>query len=114
MAEMIHDQELRTGTLADGLDDAVDPKTNLSLGYDKRVDPWGFPYQYKNLRTNSGKGNGNARKDKYLKPVNSDFDLYSLGLDGKSQPSLTDQFSRDDVLRARDGGFFGTAEDFDP
>ena len=114
MAETIHDQEVRTGVLGDGLDDAVDPKTGISLGYDKRVDPWGFPYQYKNLRTLSNKGNGNARQDKNLKPVNSDFDLYSFGPDGQSSASITDAKSRDDVLRARDGGFYGTAVDFDP
>ena len=114
MSRVIHDQEVRTGVLADGLDDVVDPGTSKSLGWDGRVDPWGFPYEYKNLRTMSLKGKGNARQDKNLKPVNSDFDLYSVGPDGKTAPSLTDAKSRDDVVRARDGGFIGTAAEFDP
>ena len=114
MSRVIHDQEVRTGVLADGLDDVVDPVTNQPIGWDNRVDPWGFRYEYKNLRSMSPKGKGNARQDKNLKPVNSDFDLYSVGPDGKTAPSLTDAKSRDDVVRARDGGFIGTATEFDP
>ena len=59
-------------------------------------------------------GNGHARKDKVLKPLNSDFDLYSVGPDGQTQASLTSSVSRDDVVRARDGAFIGTAAEFDP
>lgn len=114
MSRVIHAQEVRTGVLADGLEDVVDPVSGQSLRWDGRVDPWGFPYEYKNLRNFSLKGNGNARQDKNLKPVNSDFDLYSVGRDGVTAPSLTDARSRDDVVRARDGGFIGTAAEFDP
>ncbi len=77
-----------------------------------KLDPWGRPYQYFNL-TNS-KGNGKARKDKKLNPLNSDFDLYSMGKDGQTQTSLMVKVSRDDVIRARDGRFIGLAQDFDP
>jgi len=77
-----------------------------------RNDPWGRPYQYFNLR--DSKGNGSARKDKKLSPLNSDFDLYSLGKDGLSKPQLNNKESRDDVVRARDGKYIGLAEDFDP
>ena len=75
-------------------------------------DPWGRPYQYYNLQAK--KGNGGARKDKKLAPLNSDFDLYSLGKDGLSKPQLNNKESRDDVVRARDGKYIGLAEDFDP
>ena len=77
-----------------------------------RNDPWGRPYQYFNLQAK--KGNGGARKDKKLAPLNSDFDLYSLGKDGQSMPQLNNKLSRDDVVRARDGKYIGLAEDFDP
>lgn len=77
-----------------------------------RLDPWGRPYQYFDL--GSRKGNGMARKDKKLAPLNSDFDLYSLGKDGQSKPPLVTPVSRDDVVRARDGKFIGLAQDFDP
>jgi len=77
-----------------------------------RNDPWGRPYQYYNLQAK--KGNGGARKDKKLAPLNSDFDLYSLGKDGQSMSQLNNKVSRDDVVRARDGKYIGLAEDFDP
>lgn len=78
----------------------------------ERSDPWGNAYRYFNLRNVSG--NGQARKDKKLAPLNSDFDLYSVGKDGESQENLGHPRSRDDVVRARDGAFIGTAEEFDP
>ena len=40
--------------------------------------------------------------------------VYSIGPDGLTNASLTHANSRDDVVRARDGGFIGTAEEFDP
>ena len=64
---------------------------------------------------NGGGGNGGggqsdrARKDHNLHPLNSDFDLYSMGPDGESQPALTAKASWDDIIRASDGGFVGRA-----
>jgi general secretion pathway protein G len=42
-------------------------------------------------------------------PLNTDYDLYSRGKDGKSQPSITNALSLDDVIRANDGAFLGLA-----
>jgi len=103
MQKTIRDTERTKGTLPDDLG---------AVGFGGKADPWGRPYEYFNLRTS--KGNGKARKDKSLKPLNSDFDLYSVGPDGASAASLSSKVSRDDVLRARDGRFIGTAEEFDP
>jgi general secretion pathway protein G len=88
------------------------PATLADVGFDGRVDPWNQPYEYVNLRTSPA--SVKARKDKNLKPLNSDFDLYSIGPDGLTAASLTNSASRDDVIRARDGAFIGTAADFDP
>ena len=88
------------------------PDTLADVSLDTLTDPWGRPYQYFNLTT--AKGNGQARKDKKLNPLNSDYDLYSVGADGDSKPQITNAVSRDDVVRARDGGFIGLASDFDP
>ena len=77
-----------------------------------KLDPWGQPYEYFNLT--DSKGNGQARKDKNLNPLNSDFDLYSVGKDGMTSSSLMVKTSRDDVIRANDGRFIGLAKDFDP
>ena len=75
-------------------------------------DPWGNPYQYTNLEDVNG--NGKARKNKNLVPINSDFDLWSNGKDGASQSPLTAQVSRDDIVRANDGRFVGLASEYDP
>lgn len=88
------------------------PASLADVGFDGRLDPWGQPYEYVNLRTSPA--SVKARKDKNLKPLNSDFDLYSIGPDGLTAASLTNSKSRDDVIRARDGAFIGTAEEFDP
>ena len=80
------------------------------IGQANKLDPWGRPYVYVNLQTS--KGNGGARKDHKLNPLNSDYDLYSLGKDGVSKPQITQQESLDDVIRAHDGAFIGLASNF--
>ncbi len=57
-------------------------------------------------------GIGGARKDRFLVPINSDFDLYSMGKDGQSVGPLTAQKSHDDVIRANDGSYYGLASNF--
>lgn len=104
MSKGIRRHETSKGALPDSLNEVAD--------YGTRTDPWGRPYEYVNLR--NMKGNGAARKDKKLAPLNSDFDLYSVGPDGLTEAQLGRPTSRDDVVRARDGAFIGTAEDFDP
>ena len=79
----------------------------------------------------SGNGNGNAkgkdstndenpledekskpRKDHFLVPVNSDFDLYSMGEDRKSQAPFTAAASFDDIVRVDDGRYVGLVSEF--
>jgi prepilin-type N-terminal cleavage/methylation domain-containing protein len=103
MQKTIKGYEVSKGALPDALAD---------VGYGTKLDPWGRPYEYLNLR--NMKGNGKARKDKSLAPLNSDFDLYSIGRDGLTEAALSNKASRDDVVRARDGRFIGPAEEFDP
>jgi general secretion pathway protein G len=45
-------------------------------------------------------------------PINTDFDLYSMGPDGRSAPPLTASDSRDDIVRANNGRFVGIAADY--
>lgn len=94
--------QLFVGTLPDSL---------VDVGRDTMSDPYGNPYQYLNIAT-AGKGKGQLRKDKFLVPLNSDFDLYSKGKDGNSQPPLTAKTSQDDIIRANDGGFVGLASQY--
>ena len=75
-------------------------------------DPWGRDYQFLNFNSPAPGVQGMIRKDHNLHPLNSEFDLYSLGEDGLSQSPLTARASRDDVIWARDGAFVGLAEDY--
>jgi general secretion pathway protein G len=74
------------------------------------IDPWGRPYVYTDLTQRGSRGR--ARKDGRLNPINADFDLYSVGEDGRSAGPLTAPMSHDDVIRAREGAFLGLARDF--
>lgn len=57
-------------------------------------------------------GVGGARKDRFLVPINSDFDVYSMGKNLDSVAPLNPPKSQDDVIRASDGGFYGLARNF--
>jgi general secretion pathway protein G len=87
------------------------PESLEALG-DIPKDPWGRDYQFLNFASPAPGIKGKIRKDHNLHPLNSEFDLYSLGKDGQSRAPLTARASRDDVIWARDGGFVGPAEDF--
>ena len=99
---LIQDYYKDNGVYPDDLADIISPPP---------TDPWGKPYRY--LRINGGgTGLGAQRKDKNLVPINSDFDLYSMGPDGRSTSALTANISRDDIVRGRNGGFYGLATDY--
>jgi len=83
------------------------PASLQDVGMDGKLDPWGRPYEY--LLMTSEQGKHGFRKDKNLHPLNSDYDLYSCGRDGDSVPPLTARQSRDDIVRANNGGFVGLA-----
>jgi general secretion pathway protein G len=89
--------------------DAPLPASLALIGRGALVDPWGNPYQYNPFPPDKTVPNG-ARRDRFLVPINSTFDLYSMGEDGTSVPPLNAQKSRDDIIRANDGGFIGLAE----
>jgi general secretion pathway protein G len=109
------------------------PDSLAEINMDTMRDPWGNPYQYLNLsksknenenenENENGNGNGKgkgqdanvgkARKDRNLVPINSDYDLYSMGKDGASVSPLTAKASRDDIIRANNGRFIGRAADY--
>ncbi|MCK5913178.1 MAG: prepilin-type N-terminal cleavage/methylation domain-containing protein, partial [Desulfuromusa sp.] len=66
------------------------------------LDPWGNPFQYIPIldKPLTGPGKVKPRKDKFLHPLNSDYDLWSMGPDGQSQLPLTALASHDDIIRA--------------
>lgn len=106
------------------------PSSLAAIGWN-RLDPWGNAYQYLDLTTfddkgksaektkgkDKDKGGGDGpkvkpRKDKNLKPLNTDFDLFSMGADGDYKDTLSAAASRDDIVRANDGTFIGLAVDY--
>ena len=89
----------------------VYPNSLADIGRATLMDPWGNPYRYLNIAS-AGPGKGSLRKNKFLNPLNSDFDLYSEGADGASKPPLTAGPSRDDIVRANDGAFIGLASTY--
>lgn len=86
------------------------PTTLADINRDKFPDPWGNPYRYLNFADTKGKGA--MRKDRFLVPINTFFDLYSMGKDGRSVPPLTAKVSQDDVIWANDGDYVGKASQF--
>lgn len=89
----------------------VPPDDLEQVGLGDKLDPWGRPYQYLNVFADTP-GPPDPRKDLFLHPLNSDFDLYSLGADGKSNSPLTSKQSRDDIIRANNGGYIGIAAEY--
>lgn len=87
--------------LPDALSDVVSPIPK---------DPWGNEFVY--LRLDPPSRGSHPRKDHNLVPINSDFDLYSKGEDGRSTGPLTAKHSRDDLIRANNGAYFGAASDY--
>jgi len=126
MERLIVTYEHTHDDLPDSLDD---------IGEGGRLDPWGNPYEYLRVaETRKGRkelikrgdledtkltraerkalDKRKPRKDRFLTPVNTDYDLYSKGPDGLSKPDLNKKVSRDDIVRVVDGGFIGRAIDF--
>ncbi len=90
-------------------DNRAYPAGLADIGMAGKLDPWGRPYVYYNIDAN---GKGGARKDHALNPLNTDFDIYSVGADGLSKHQITQKDSLDDVLRASNGAFVGLASTF--
>ena len=88
---------------------------SMNLG-ERLIDHWGHPYQYLvlyGLTTAEAKAAG-ARKRKNLNPINTDFDLYSMGPDGETSENLKSSKGKDDIVRADDGAYIGIADGYEP
>jgi general secretion pathway protein G len=79
----------------------------------QQLDPWQRPFQYLKIEgADSHNWHGACRRDRNLNPLNTDFDLYSMGADGQTAKQVNNKDSLDDIIRARDGGFIGLGADF--
>jgi len=82
------------------------------IGRQNFLDPWGSPYQYRNLAQGPHTGAGKpkfCRRDRSFNPLNYDFDLYSVGPD-RTLPThnqITVNKGADDIVRAGDGSYVG-------
>ncbi|MEW6560239.1 MAG: prepilin-type N-terminal cleavage/methylation domain-containing protein [Pseudomonadota bacterium] len=85
------------------------PDSLADIGIAGKLDPWGHPYVYYNIEAN---GRGGARKDKALNPINTDYDLYSMGANGQTQSQISSKVSLDDIIRANNGAYIGLASNY--
>ena len=87
------------------------------IGRDRFRDPWGTPYQYRNLAQGPHTGGGKpqfCRRDRSFNPLNYDFDLYSVGPDRQvpTHNQITVNKGSDDIVRAANGRYVGEGAKF--
>lgn len=87
------------------------------IGKDNFKDPWGTPYQYRNLAQGPHTGGGKpkfCRRDRSFNPLNYDFDLYSVGPDRQvpTNNQITADKGADDIVRAANGRYVGEGAKF--
>jgi general secretion pathway protein G len=85
------------------------PQDLMVICSTEKLDPWGTPYKYLSFE---GASKGQMRKDRFLVPLNSTYDLYSCGKDKLTALPITAKHSHDDVIRASDGGYIGLASNY--
>ncbi len=89
------------------------PDSLADINMDLIEDAWGNTYRYLKIAGIDPKEKGDKeRKDHFMVPVNSDYDLYSVGPDGDSKAPFTAKASRDDIVRCNDGRFVGPVSEF--
>ncbi|HMK43574.1 MAG TPA: prepilin-type N-terminal cleavage/methylation domain-containing protein [Dissulfurispiraceae bacterium] len=89
------------------------PNNLGEIGYGGLLDPWGHAYEYLNIADDTTTNwQGKCRRDKMLNPINSDYDLYSMGADGQTKKQVSNKDSLDDIIRANNGAFVGLAADY--
>ncbi len=106
-------REIESKIVAYQVEHGNPPNTLTQIGLNNPLDPWGEPYVYlRILGVAKHLVIGKWRKDRFMVPINSDFDLYSMGKDGRSVAPLTSKYSQDDIVRAGNGGYVGLASEF--
>jgi general secretion pathway protein G len=89
------------------------PDTLAEAGIPTPLDSWGRPYQYTRIAgLSEAERDAKCRWNKFEKPLNDDFDLYSMGKDGKTKPKTTHKDSFDDIIRANGGAYVGLASEY--
>lgn len=88
------------------------PDSLGTIGQGSLNDPWGRPYEY---ATPTNTTAANPRRNILGGDlVNGDYDIYSKGKDGLTDPDVEETSSSDDIMRAGDGTFVGFWRDYLP
>jgi general secretion pathway protein G len=100
------------------------PDRLAEIGRENILDPWKSFYKYINFETaanaeetwrtkgKESKGKGKGKGLEKDSPLNTEYDLYSMGKDRMSVPALEDEASKDDIIRAADGSYLGLASEY--
>ena len=86
------------------------PSSLGDVAYGIPLDPWGNAYLY--VSSDVPNWSSLARFDRNIRPLNSDYDLCSMGADGLTARNLAASKSLDDVIRAGNGSFVGMGADY--
>jgi general secretion pathway protein G len=85
------------------------PSTLAEAGLETIKDEWENDFIYNPFDTAVKK---TLRKYKNEHPINTDYDLLSLGKDGLTDTNIQKNECDDDIIRANNGGFYGYGEDY--
>lgn len=92
--------------------DLLDYDMNPRRQFAPFLDSWGNPFQYLNLANDNPPAYPNARRDRANKPLSLDYDLYSMGADGRTAKPVNSNFGKDDIIRANSGAYVGLGENY--
>lgn len=87
------------------------PDSLARIGKDTLKDPWGRPFVYVPLPKEEKSRRGVGRMAREHRVINTDYDLYSLGKNGRTDLNINKERCWDDILRAYNGSYAGQAKD---
>jgi general secretion pathway protein G len=109
---------LEKDIIAYATDKGTYPPDLAAIGMAGLKDPWNGNYVYTPAPPATAPPAPPASHPRYVTadidtpPLNTDFYLYSKGPNGRSDPWIGSDDSLDDLIRANDGSYVGTAEQF--
>ena len=91
------------------------PNSLVEIGKGGLKDPWGREYKYLNnsliMANDKNHKCTGCRKNGPVHPLNTDYDLFSVGKDGVSNDTIQSARSHDDIVRAFNGAYLGIVKD---
>jgi general secretion pathway protein G len=98
-------RSLEKEIIAYSTDKASYPPLLDDIGRQSLKDPWGNLYVYDQLCPPAD----GCSREAGGSPLNTDFDLYSKGANGATDPSIFHDDSLDDIIRGKNGSFANIA-----